>query len=43
MREKERDIVCWDDSMKNILMIELTILYDTLMIEAAQRKEAKHS
>ena len=37
------DTLCWDDSMKNILMIELTILYDTLIVEAPQRKVAKKS
>ena len=37
------DTVCWDDSMRNILIIELTIPHDTLMVEAAQRKEAKYS
>ena len=29
--------------MQNILILELTIPYDTLMTEAAQRKEAKYS
>ena len=41
--ELRPDIVCWDDSTKKILIIELTIPYDTLMAEAAQRKEAKYS
>ena len=35
------DIACWDDSTRNILIIELMILYNILMVEAAQRKEAK--
>ena len=40
-RERERDGE--NDSTINILIIELTVLYDTLMVEAAQRKEAKYN
>ena len=37
------DIIYWDHTMRNVFIIELMIPYDTLLVEAAQRKEAKYS
>ena len=36
------DIVCWDDKINSLLTIELIILFDMLMDEAARRKECKY-
>ena len=36
------DIVWWDDSRKTIYLLELTICFDTLFSEAANRKREKY-
>ena len=35
-------IVCWDDSIKKLLLIELTICFETSFNRAAERKELKY-
>ena len=37
------DIVWWDDDAKVVTMIEVTVPYDTLMDEAAERKTIKYA
>ena len=37
------DIVWWDDDAKVVTMIEVTVPYDTLMEEAAERKTIKYA
>ena len=36
------DIIVWDDECKSVTMIELTIPFDTIMQEAADRKKEKY-
>ena len=36
------DIVWWDDSLRRILLIELTICFETFFMHAAERKELKY-
>lgn len=36
------DIVCWDDGKKRLLLIELTISFETSFDGAAERKRAKY-
>ena len=36
------DIVCWDDGKKRLLLIELTICFETSFDGAAERKRAKY-
>ena len=36
------DIVVWDDSTKEVCLVELSVCYDTLFQDAAQRKESRY-
>ena len=36
------DIVCWDDSHRRLLLIELTVSFETSFTEAPERKRAKY-
>ena len=36
------DIVVWDDSTKEVYLVELTVCFDTLFEEAIQRKESRY-
>ena len=36
------DVVVWDDARKKLLLIELTVCFETMFEDAAQRKQAKY-
>ena len=36
------DIVCWDDVLRKIVLIELTICFETSFLHAAERKSVKY-
>ena len=36
------DVVVWDDTRKKLLLIELTVCFETMFEDAAQRKQAKY-
>ena len=40
--ELRPDIVWWDDTNKSVCLVELTVCFDTLLHEAADRKESKY-
>ena len=40
--ELRPDIVWWDDTNKSVCLVELTVCFDTLLHEAADRKENKY-
>ena len=36
------DIVVWDDIRKRLLLVELTVCFETMFVDAAERKRAKY-